>query len=151
MDTIDALSTLDHLIEACRASQKAFRNATIAADSLDLKIACSQIAAKRGEYAVALDAMGPCLGRNLETSPTIHDFFGDAWLDLTPAFAHADDAAVLEECEQANERLLRIYADALDRDDFPVQLREVVERQGLMIDDAGDRLQETAINEFAFA
>ncbi len=129
-----AADAVELLIKTSREAARIYRNAAIAADDPELRTLTSELSESHDAYRRELQRLGSFPGAAIRREGIEAHLIG-FWLDLTPAFAHADDSTLAVGCLRFNDRCGEAYAMAFENPALPpaarsvvsVQLREVLE------------------------
>jgi uncharacterized protein (TIGR02284 family) len=89
----------------------------------------------------ARNALGKVLGADMETGTTMSGKIYKAWMDIRAAFSGHDRKTVLENCEFGEDAAQKAYAAALDSDQLPQFLREMIEQQKSSFKEAHDQVK----------
>jgi uncharacterized protein (TIGR02284 family) len=81
------------------------------------------------------------LGADMETGTTMSGKIYKAWMDIRAAFSGHDRKTVLENCEFGEDAAQKAYAAALDSDQLPQFLREMIEQQKSSFKEAHDQVK----------
>ena len=122
-------STLVTLIEKLRDSQEEYRDAAERVEAEDLKLALMDFSTLRAWFLGKLQ--NEILRLGAQDPPKAGSLGGSlhrAWMSLKTAVASDHDLAIIEHCERDEEKLIRSYGEALDRE-LPRYIRELLEGQ----------------------
>jgi uncharacterized protein (TIGR02284 family) len=64
-----------------------------------------------------------------------------SWISLKGAIAKHDHHAILEECERGEDSAVHEYEEALDDEDLPGPVREIISRQYEKVKSVHDRIK----------
>ena len=129
-DTIkDTIKVLNNLIETSKDGEAGFR--TCASDIKDPQL--KTLFNNRSRECAA--AAGELQGLVLELGGTPEDstsFSGDMhrrWVDIKSAITGKSDEAILNECERGEDVAKKHYSEALENQNLPMNVRDVIQRQ----------------------
>jgi uncharacterized protein (TIGR02284 family) len=126
-----AVEVLNDLIEINNDRVVGYERAieeTEAEDS-DLKSIFSQMASESKQYKQALSDLVVSLGGETEKGTTASGKIYRAWMDVKATFTGHSRKSVLENCEFGEDAAQKAYRTALQDDDLPASLRELVMQQ----------------------
>jgi uncharacterized protein (TIGR02284 family) len=135
-------SVLNSLIESCKDGQEGFRSAFQDVKNVDLKSLFSELSMQRQQFASELQNLVSDLGEEMETEGSFGAAFRRGWMDLKAALTNGDEHGVLVECERGEDAAVAEYRDALDHDELPANIRNVVEQQYLVVQASHDRVRD---------
>jgi len=69
------------------------------------------------------------LGKDMETGTTNRGKIYRAWMDIKAAFTGKSSHSILESCEYGEDAAQKAYESALDSEDLPAYLRDMLENQ----------------------
>jgi len=143
MPTTDSvlIASLNALIETCRDRDQGFRAAANGVEDEHLRILFNNYCQQRVQLAAELQRevrqLGGTPGSTLSTAGAAER----RSLTDKSAVGDQEDAAILIECEQAEDAAIGQYEDLLQTD-LPPNVRQVVSRQYAAIKAARDRIRE---------
>lgn len=126
-----AVEVLNDLIEINNDRVVGYERAieeTEAEDS-DLKSIFSQMASESKQYKQALSNLVVSLGGETEKGTTASGKIYRAWMDVKATFTGHSRKSVLENCEFGEDAAQKAYRTALQDEDLPASLRELVMQQ----------------------
>lgn len=95
----------------------------------DLKSIFSQMAAESKQYKQALSNLVGTLGGEIEEGTTASGKIYRAWMDVKATFTGHTRKSVLENCEFGEDAAQKAYRTALQDEDLPASLRDLVMQQ----------------------
>jgi len=95
----------------------------------DLKVIFEQMATESRQYKQALRDLVVSLGGDAETGTTASGKIYRAWMDVKATFTGNSRKSILENCEFGEDAAQKAYRTALQDEDLPASLRELVMRQ----------------------
>ena len=110
-------------------------------DKEDLKSLFLSIIDDSTRYKNELGKEVQVLGKDIETSTSNSGKIHRAWLDIKSAFTGHDTHNILEECEFGEDATVKAYKMALDEEQLPSFIRELVSRQQSEVLDAHDEIK----------
>jgi uncharacterized protein (TIGR02284 family) len=136
----ETASTLKELIQTCKDGENGFRAAAESVEDSNLRHLLESYAQQRAEFAAELQLEVRRLAEDpVDTGHTVAALHR-GWLDIKAGLAGRDEVAVIAECERAEDAAARAYREALDSD-LPNDLRTMVERQLLEVNQAHDHIR----------
>jgi len=81
------------------------------------------------------------LGSDIASGTTIGGKLHRAWMAVKESFNGLDRRGLLEECESAEDAIRNAYADALNSDDLPAYIIDMLDEQMQEILDAHDEIK----------
>jgi uncharacterized protein (TIGR02284 family) len=81
------------------------------------------------------------LGKDMETSTTNRGKIYRAWMDIKAAFTGKSSHSILESCEYGEDAAQKAYADALDSEDLPAYLVDILQKQRAILADSHDEIK----------
>ncbi len=134
------IATLNGLIETCKNGEEGFRAAAEAASAQDIKVTFAKFARARWQMARELQDEVQGLGGHPETSGTVGGAVHRGWMNVKSMVAGQDDGKIIAEAERGEDIAKAAYESAL-REDLPVQVRVLVERQAGKVRAAHDEVR----------
>lgn len=134
------VAALNRLIDACLDGEKGYRAAGESARNVQLKTLLTAYANQRGQYAAELTDEVRRLGGKPEEGGTVTGALWRGWAALKAAVTGGDEKAIVAECERAADSAKETYEAAL-RENLPVEVRAIVQRQFAGIREAHDRIR----------
>lgn len=142
-ETHSIAKTLNHLIEIAKDGQEGFRDASENVENPELKQLFSRYSLQRSSFAGELQALVISLGEEEEKEGGLLAAAHRGWMDIKGKLTKGDDHAILAECERGEDHAKAAYADVLEDEDLPANIRQVVAAQyaevKLAHDDVRDR------------
>lgn len=132
METNDnAVEVLNDLIEINNDRIEGYERAIeeTEMDDSDLKVIFEQMATESRQYKQALRDVVVSLGGEVETGTTASGKIYRAWMDVKATFSGNSRKSILENCEFGEDAAQKAYRTALEDDDLPASVRELVMRQ----------------------
>ena len=99
----------------------------------DLKILFAGLIGQSHQYKLELGTEVQALGKDMETGTTNRGKIYRAWMDVKAAFTGKSNHSILESCEYGEDAAQRAYEDALSSEDFPLYLRELLQKQRTLL------------------
>jgi len=144
----DTASLLNELIETSHDGEKGYAKAAKEVDDPQLKSVFVEGAMRCREGARELEERVRALGMQPTTGGSVSGAMHRGWVGVRSAVSTRDAKAILEECERGEDYAKARYAQVLEDDDLPADLREVVERQYAGVVQNHDRVRNLR-NTFA--
>jgi uncharacterized protein (TIGR02284 family) len=139
--TTSIASVLNSLIATCKDGQEGFRTAAEKVKSADLKALFSELSMQRREFAGELQLLVTDLGEEAETSGSVSGALRRGWMNLKAALTSGDEHAILAVCESGEDSAVAAYREALEHEDLPDGVRDLIQRQYICIQAAHDRVR----------
>jgi len=136
----DTASTLDQLIKTCKDGEKGFQAAAEAVNDPNLRHLFESYAQQRTEFAAELEAELVRLAKDPPEQGHVAAALHRGWIDVKAALTGQDEGAVIAECERGEDLAVKAYQKALATS-LPSDLRVVVERQFIKIQEAHDQIR----------
>jgi uncharacterized protein (TIGR02284 family) len=140
-DNDKAIACLNNLIETCKDGQDGFRTAAESVARPDLKTLFNTFSQQRAQFAAELQNEVRRLGGDPEKTGSVAASLHRGWIDIKSAVTGKDDNAVIAECERGEDSAVKNYEAAINDENLPANLREVVRRQFVAIKEAHDRVR----------
>ena len=141
MDNDNVISTLNNLIETCRDGQNGFKEAAENVKSPELKTFFNQIALERAQCVGELQQEVQRLGGDPENTGSTAGAMHRVWMDIKGSLTGRDDQSILNEAERGEDSAVEAFRDALKDENLPSNIRSIVERQFLSIQQTHDRVK----------
>ncbi len=139
MDYDEVISTLNNLIETCIDGQNGFRTAAEGVESSELIALFNTYSHQRGHFAFELQNEVRTLGGNAEETGSTAAALHRGWMTIKWTVTGEDEGAIISECERGEVSAVKAYREALQKD-LPANVRERVENQCALVQDAHDRI-----------
>jgi uncharacterized protein (TIGR02284 family) len=139
-DNDNVISTLNNLIETCKDGENGFRTAADGVKNGELKTLFHTYSQQRGQFAAELQAEVRGLGGDPEKTGSVAASLHRGWINIKSTVTGEDEGAVISECERGEDSAVSNYQDAL-KENLPVNIREVIERQFAQVKEAHDRFR----------
>ena len=136
-------SVLKNLVQVLNDGQAGFRQASENVKSPQLKNLFSKFSLQRSKFAGELEGELRALGEEdpQKEGGTVTGAVHRGWIDLKAALTKEDDHAVLAEAERGEDVAKKAYKDALEEENLPAALREVIATQGAAVMAAHDEVK----------
>ena len=92
-------------------------------------------------FKVQLGTEVEVLGSDIEQGTSTGGKLHRAWFELKAAFSGHSEKSILEECESGEDAIKKAYKSALDDDDLPAYLRDILEDQLSTLRDSHDEIK----------
>lgn len=139
MDNGSLINTLNHLVVICTDDEKGYRTAADCVQVQELKGLFQTYSAQRAQYAAELQAEVQRLGGTADKGGSVAGVLWRGWTNLKAMVTGGDDAAVIAECQRAEEAARAGYEEALGQKP-PPEVEALLQRQVRGIREAYDRL-----------
>lgn len=140
VETIEVLNDLIQInndrIEGYEKALKELKN-----EDADLKALFSSMISESHEIRLALGTEVNALGGDMENSTTTSGKIYRAWMDVKAVFTGYDRHTILANCEAGEDAAQRAYRTALDDEDLPAYLREMVVEQQATLKASHDQIK----------
>jgi len=133
-------STLNELIQTSKDGENGFRAAAESVEDSNLRRLLESYAQQRLEFAAELQLEVRRLAQDPVDSGHAAAALHRTWLDIKAGLTGRDEATVIAECERGEDIAVGVYQKALDSD-LPADLRMVVQRQFLEVQQARDHIR----------
>ncbi|RFM32872.1 PA2169 family four-helix-bundle protein [Chitinophaga silvisoli] len=107
----------------------------------DLRALFSSMISESHEIRLALGTEVNALGGDMETSTTTSGKIYRAWMDVKALFTGHDRHTVLANCERGEDAAQNAYNTALEDEDLPAYLREMVAEQQQTLKRSHDKIK----------
>jgi uncharacterized protein (TIGR02284 family) len=133
-------STLKHLIQVCKDGQEGFAKAAEAVKNANMKAVFSKYSLQRAKFAGELEAELLQLGEEdpQKEGSSVAGALHRGWIDLKSALSSGKPHAILEEAERGEDVAKKAYKEALEQDDLPANVREIIARQAAGVQEGHD-------------
>jgi len=81
------------------------------------------------------------LGGEAETDSTVSGAIHRTWLEVKAAFTGHSEKSILEECEFGEDAIKKAYQTAIDDEDTPAYIRDILNDQKMIIDQSHDEIK----------
>ncbi len=124
---------LQTLLQKNYDAEKEFKKAITKTESKNLKEFLKRQALKHNRFATELDKEIRSLNETPKEEGSFTGKLSRTWMDIKVAFSGDDDEAILEECVRGEKDSAEEYQEALDDNNFPPHLEEVLRKQLMVI------------------
>ena len=124
---------LQDLLQKNYDAEKGFKNAITKTESNNLKEFLKRQAVKHNRFATELDREIRALNETPKEEGSFGGKLSRAWMDIKVAVSGNHDEAILEECVRGEKDSAEEYEEALDENNFPPHLEEVLRKQLIVI------------------
>ena len=125
----ETINALQSIIEKNYDAEKGYKKAMEDAENPALRGFLQQQAAKRSNYATAIDQELRLLGEQPKESGSVTGSLHRAWIDIKSTVAGNTDEAVLEEVIRGEKASVEDYQDALNKPNLAPQINNVLQTQ----------------------
>lgn len=133
---------LNSLIETCKDGQEGFRSASEDVKNTALKSLFNELSIERGRFCTELQRLVATLGEEAESSGSVSGSMHRGWIDLKSSLSSGDEHAILAECERGEDAAVAEFREALDNEEIPQTVRDVIRRHYLAIQESHDRVRD---------
>jgi uncharacterized protein (TIGR02284 family) len=133
---------LNSLVETCKDGQEGFRSAAEDVTNRALKNLFNELSIERGRFCNELQRLVKTLGEDAESSGSLSGSLHRGWIDLKSALSSGNEYSILAECERGEDAAVSEYRDALEHDELPESVRDVIGRQYLGVKESHDRVRD---------
>jgi len=134
------VEALNRLIETCKDGQYGYRTAAAAVYNRGLRSLFKRFAAQRARFASELQAEVRRRGGHAEHHGTLTAALHRRWMKFKSTVLGQGDAAVIAECERAEDAALKAY-EAVQNEGLPPDVQALASRQHGEIRAAHDRVR----------
>ena len=128
METQNAISVLNDLIETCFDSQRGFKEAADNTTDTTIKSVFSEASRERGRYANSLMREVRDLGGAAESHASAGIGLHRLWANIIGSLAGRNDQSLLAEAERGESSAISAYEEALDKE-LPAYIHSLLEAQ----------------------
>ncbi|MBI0331414.1 PA2169 family four-helix-bundle protein [Burkholderia plantarii] len=136
------VSVLNDLVETSKDGQLGFEKAAQDAHDPQLKTLFQTRAADCARSVGELQALVQQLGGDPKTGGSATGALHRGWVNLKSAVTDRSDHDILSECERGEDAAKKRYHDALEKEELPVEVRALVERQYQGVLQNHDRIRD---------
>jgi uncharacterized protein (TIGR02284 family) len=139
-----SLEVLNDLIMINNDRIKGFEKATIdlGEGHEDLKQLFTQFIGESHQNKMELGTEIQAMGHDIDDTTTGSGSLHRTWLQIKAAFTGHDTHSVLEECEYGEDAIKKAYRDAIEEEEVPVYIKEILEKQQMRINAAHDQIKQ---------
>lgn len=94
------------------------------------------------QFKLELSGEVQVLGKDAEQGTSASGKIHRAWIELKETFTGHDRHSLLEECEFGEDAIKKAYKDALEEEDLPSYIREMLSDQESVIMDMHDEIKD---------
>ncbi len=136
-------TTLKNLVQILNDGKEGFRQSAENVKDPQLKELFSRFSLQRSKFAGQLESELLALGEEdpQNEGTTLSGKLHRTWIDIKGAISKSDDHAVLQEAERGEDAAKAAYKDALQHDNLPAPLREIITAQQSEIHAAHDEVK----------
>ena len=107
----------------------------------DLKILFAGMIDESREAKLALAEEVQVMGADVDEGTTASGKIYRAWMDVKAVFTGESRKSVLENCHQGEHAALKAYNTALEHEDLPAYLREMIQKQKDIYQESHDEVK----------
>ena len=133
---------LNSLIETCSDGQEGFRSASEDVSNTALRSLFGELSIERGRFCSELQRLVGTLGEEPDSSGSVTGSLHRGWIDLKSALSSGEEHAILAECERGEDSAVAEFRDALEHEELPESVRDVIRRQYLAVQESHDRIRD---------
>jgi uncharacterized protein (TIGR02284 family) len=136
-------TTLKNLVQILNDGKEGFRQSAENVKNPELKELLSSLSLQRSEFSGQLQSELLSLGEEdpQKEGTTVSGKIHRTWIDIKSALTKNDDHAVLEEAERGEDAAKAAYKEALETDNLPAPIREIITAQATEIQAAHDEVK----------
>lgn len=123
------VSVLNDLLEVSKDGEEGFERAAAEVEDSSVKSVLEECAAHCRSGVQELKSEVRRRGGDPDKGGTIVGAMHRGWVNVKAAVTGHDTKAVLNECERGEDYAKSRYAEALDEDDLPSEVRSLIENQ----------------------
>ncbi|SFW33665.1 PA2169 family four-helix-bundle protein [Chitinophaga sancti] len=129
--TLETIEILNDLVQINNDRIDGYEKALgeLKEEDTDLRALFSSMISESHEIRLALGTEVNALGGDMETSTTTSGKIYRAWMDVKALFTGHDRHTVLANCERGEDAAQKAYNTALEDEELPAYLREMVSEQ----------------------
>ncbi len=134
---------LKDLVQTLHDGQEGFHTASEAVKNSNMKEVFGRLSLQRAKFAGELQSELLALGEKdpQKEGSTVAGTLHRGWLNLRAALTSGKPHAILEEAERGEDAAKKAYKEALDRDDLPTPIREILTSQAAEVQKAHDEVK----------
>lgn len=142
--TLETIEILNDLIQINNDRIDGYEKALkeLKEEDTDLRALFSSMISESHEIRLALGTEVNALGGDMETSTTTSGKIYRAWMDVKALFTGHDRHTVLANCERGEDAAQKAYITALEDEDLPAYLREMVMEQQQTLRRSHDQIKQ---------
>lgn len=133
--------TLNGLIKINKDGQEGFRQSSENVEDSSLKTLLSKFSLQRASFAGELQQLVIGLGEKEEDHSGMGGAIHRGWINLKGALTKHSDHAILEECEMGEDFAKGAYEKAVEDEDLPRNIHDVIAAQYAEVKIAHDRIK----------
>jgi uncharacterized protein (TIGR02284 family) len=137
-----AASVLNSLIKTCNDGNQGFQWAARKVGIPEFEVLFVELASQRRQFAAELVRLVLDLGAEAESTGSFKGAVHRAWINLKAMTTNEDTHDILLECKRGETAALTEYGYALDYDELPTGIFNVIRRQYIAVKAAHDRLED---------
>ena len=138
----NVVTLLQRLMETARDAERGFRTAVSAVDDPAIRRLFAAYAEQRADFARELAEEIRRLGGTPQRRGSVAGALHRALLNLRAAVTGRDEVAVLDEAERGEDAAVRAYREALAVRELPADVRSVIARQAVRVEETHDCLRD---------
>lgn len=141
--TVETIEILNDLIQINNDRIDGYEKALgeTKAEDTDLKALFSSMISESHEIRLALGSEVNSLGGEMDNSTTTSGKLYRAWMDVKAIFTGHDRHSLLENCERGEDAAQKAYRDALNDEELPAYLREMIMDQQQTLKKSHDKIK----------
>lgn len=141
--TVETIEVLNDLIQINNDRIEGYEKALkeVKEEDADLKALFSSMISESHEIRLALGTEVNALGGDMDHSTTTSGKIYRAWMDVKAVFTGHDRHTVLANCEAGEDAAQRAYRTALEDEDLPAYVREMVVEQQSTLKQSHDQIK----------
>jgi uncharacterized protein (TIGR02284 family) len=141
--TVETIEVLNDLIQINNDRIEGYEKALkeLRPEDADLKALFSSMISESHEIRLALGTEVNALGGDMDSSTTTSGKIYRAWMDVKAVFTGHDRHTVLSNCEAGEDAAQRAYRTALEDEDLPAYLREMIVEQQTTLKASHDQIK----------
>ena len=140
-ESVDAIaSTLNQLIQTCKAGECGFSAAAGAVQDPNLRRLFESYSQQRAEFAAELQLEIERMAEEPVDTGDPAAALHPSWIDIKAGAGGQDEGTIISECERGEDKALASYQKALESG-LPGDVRLIVERQFLQVRQAHDQVR----------
>jgi uncharacterized protein (TIGR02284 family) len=142
--TLETIEILNDLIQINNDRIDGYEKALgeLKEEDNDLRALFSSMISESHEIRLALGTEVNALGGDMETSTTTSGKIYRAWMDVKALFTGHDRHTVLANCERGEDAAQKAYKTALEEEELPAYLREMVAEQQQTLKRSHDQIKQ---------
>lgn len=137
------IETLNDLVKINNDRIEGFEKATkdLGEGHEDLKTLFTRLIGESHQNKMELGTEIQALGHDIDNTASTSGSLHRTWLEVKAAFTGHSTHSILEECEFGEDAIKKAYKDALEVEEVPAFIKDILVRQQLALNAAHDQIK----------